>query len=400
MTASTPAGPRAQRDPVLHLAAAAVLQRGRRPDRARSRTARPAGRAARCGRLGDRARPTSATPRTRPGLTAFYRALATEADLTPAGRRFARGAMEAALTNRLTIQREFTAEPRMRTASGRTGSRGAGTAAQRDDAATEPAGPRPRQPVATAVGGQPASPATFRRTGRGSTLASASAERATWILDRIAPSARALHPTGPRMPTECVTLFANSFASMEFSAIYQVPSYTQWLLSTDMRPHYAHYAQQLQLLGWHDHRDRWSLKSPAHLFWVDELVESLPEARLVMLHRDPVEVVASFCSLAATLAGANARAVDRTALGFFWVGTWAGGVTRAERARTLVHPDRLHDLRYADLVADPVAAVRRHLRGLRPAVHRGVRRRHQRSTSCSPPSTVAACTATPLPTSD
>ena len=34
-------------------------------------------------------------------------------------------------------------------------------------------------------------------------------------------------------------------------------------------------------------------------------------------------------------------------------------MTRAEQARTRVQPDRLHDLRYVDLVADPVAAVRR-----------------------------------------
>lgn len=90
-------------------------------------------------------------------------------------------------------------------------------------------------------------------------------------MDRIAPAARALHPTGPRLPTECVALFANSFASPEYGVIYQIPSYVRWALATDMRPHYAYYAQQLQLLARHDQRDRWALKSPAHLFWIDEL---------------------------------------------------------------------------------------------------------------------------------
>ena len=126
-----------------------------------------------------------------------------------------------------------------------------------------------------------------------------------------------------------------------------------------MRPHYAYYVQQLQLLGWHDRRERWSLKSPAHLFWVEELVEALPESRLVMLHRDPDQVVASFCSLTTTLAGTNARTVDRTALGAFWVETWADGVTRPEQARTGSSPIGYFDLRYADLVADRSTAVRR-----------------------------------------
>ena len=292
------------------------------------------------------------------GLTAFSRALVTEADLTPAGRRFAGGAIEAALTNRLWIQREFTAEPRMPTrpvgpALVVLGLPRSGTTLLQNLLALDPANRSLRQWEAS----RPAPAPTVGAEEHDPRVRSA--ERATWLLDRIAPSARALHPTGPRMPTECVTLFANSFASLEVTAIYQVPSYARWLLATDMRPHYSYYAQQLSLLSWHDHRERWSLKSPAHLFWVDELVEALPEARLVMLHRDPAEVIASFCSLAATLTGTSARTVDRAALGAFWVDTWAEGLARAERARDRVQPNRWHDLRYADLVADPTAAVRR-----------------------------------------
>ena len=50
-------------------------------------------------------------PAYRPALDALHAALWAEADLTAAGRRFARGAMVGALSNRLTIQRELSTEP-------------------------------------------------------------------------------------------------------------------------------------------------------------------------------------------------------------------------------------------------------------------------------------------------
>ena len=295
-------------------------------------------------------------PAYRPALEALHAAFGAEADLTAAGRRFARGAMVGALTNRLTIQRELSAEPDIaRRAVGPAivvlGLPRSGTTLLQNLLALDPANRSLRQWEAS-------TPAPPPLVGAESTDPRVRAsERVTWLLDHIAPAARVLHPTGPRLPTECVTLFANSFASLELSAIYQVPSYTDWVLSADMRPHYAYYATQLRLLAWHDHRERWSLKSPAHLFWVDELVQALPEARIVALHRNPAEVLGSFCSLASVMAATNARVVDRDAIGTFWVKTWAGGVARAEQARRGPAGSRVRDLRYADLVADPVGAV-------------------------------------------
>jgi acyl dehydratase len=288
-----------------------------------------------------------------PGLWAFLAALHSEARLSPAGRVFARGAIVAALVNRLLIQRTLAAEPEItRRAVGPAivvlGLPRSGTTLLQHLLSLDPANRSLRQweaarPAPPPAAGAEASDPRVR-----------AAERATRLLDRIAPAARTLHPTGPRLPCECVTLFANSFASLEFSTIYQVPGYTSWCLATDMQPHYAYYATQLQLLGWHDSRERWALKSPAHLFWVDELVRVLPQATIVQVHRDPTQVLGSFCSLAAVLAASNASHVDREAIGRFWLRTWVDGVQRARRAGS---DASVHDVRYLDLTADPVGCV-------------------------------------------
>ena len=140
-----------------------------------------------------------------------------------------------------------------------------------------------------------------------------------------------------------------------------------------MAEHYRYFRQQLQVLQWRDRRERWLLKSPAHLFWVDELLAALPGARLIQTHRDPLQVLASFCSLSAVLCGIGSDHVDPPALGALWAPTWADGLERAAAARA-AHPDTpVVDVAYPDLVADPLATVRADLRRIGSGAQRGGR---------------------------
>jgi hypothetical protein len=183
------------------------------------------------------------------------------------------------------------------------------------------------------------------------------AERGIKLLDYLAPDARALHPVAAREPTECVTLFTNSLASLELATQNQVPTYLDWCLRADMAPHYRFYQRQLKLLAAHERRPRWLLKSPAHLFWIDELLEALPGARIIATHRDPLEVLGSFCSLSAVLCGIGSDEVDLPRIGSTWAPAWAGGLSRAAAARTRWPADRFVDVRYPELVADPLRVV-------------------------------------------
>ena len=203
------------------------------------------------------------------------------------------------------------------------------------------------------------SPAPPPRPGDDDDPRIAASERGMKLLDYLAPDARALHPVAPTLPTECVTLFSNSCASLELATINYIPSYLRFCLETDMAPHYDYFRRQLLTLQWHDPRERWLLKSPAHLFWVGELLDALPGARVVQTHRDPLDVLASFCSLSAVLCGIGSDHVDQRALGELWAPVWAEGLERTRAVRAARPDDQFLDVDYPDLVGDPLGTVRR-----------------------------------------
>ena len=292
----------------------------------------------------------------RAGLEAFLAALRSEAALTPAGRRFARGTIVSALSNRMAVEQAVAADAAIvRRPVGPAmvvvGLPRSGTTLLQHLLSLDPDNRSLLQwEAARPVPPPGADPVADARRIR-------DAERGTWLGDRLTPHARVLHPTGPRLPTECVSLFTNSFASLELAVLYHVPAYTRRCLQTDMRPHYAFYARQLQVLARHEHRPRWALKSPAHLFWIDQLTTALPESRVVALRRDPIDVLSSFCRLVTVLSSVTRRRAMPLEVGALWSWVWAEGVRRAAEAGSRLPGDRWAEVQYDDLVADPVGTV-------------------------------------------
>lgn len=85
---------------------------------------------------------------------------------------------------------------------------------------------------------------------------------------------------------------------------------------------FEHYRSILKLLTWQcqDRRGKdftWMLKCPFHLPYIDELYASFPGATVVWTHRDPVDCIASACSLYETLMRMSMEeySIDKEALG-------------------------------------------------------------------------------------
>ena len=78
-----------------------------------------------------------------------------------------------------------------------------------------------------------------------------------------------------------------------------VPSYARWLEGRDYVPAYRLLARLLRVLTWQQAGRRWVLKTPEHLEHLDALLEVFPGATVVWTHRDPLETMASFCSMVA-----------------------------------------------------------------------------------------------------
>jgi hypothetical protein len=170
---------------------------------------------------------------------------------------------------------------------------------------------------------------------------------------------RAHVPTGTHAPMECLELMALDFKSHIFQAFAQIPSYSAWLVEkADLTSTYAYQRRVMKLLCWGEPTRPWRLKSPSHVLWLDDLNRVFPDARFVMTHRDPTDVILSVADLYADIIGGFTDHIDREYLGQLNVEHWSLGMQRAMRFRDGGADDRFYDIDFRAMQADPINEVR------------------------------------------
>jgi hypothetical protein len=179
------------------------------------------------------------------------------------------------------------------------------------------------------------------------------------VMDEMVPAFTAMHENRGHLPTECIFAFAHQFSSDQFTGLYNVPSYTIGRSGIDQTPIYEWHRRMLQTLQWGAPTERWVLKAPSHLSSLPLVFSTYPDARVVITHRDPLRVVGALADQMATLHWMHADDVAHPDLGeFLCKGLELQMVAvTAERDRGELPGDQIDDVRYADLVADPVAVV-------------------------------------------
>lgn len=177
------------------------------------------------------------------------------------------------------------------------------------------------------------------------------------MLSQLNPKLDAVHREEAGEATECLSVLGQDFKSLLWEAVANVPSYGKWLDDADHRSAYEHHRRVLQVLQSGGVRGRWTLKSPHHAIALDALTAVYPDARLVLLHRDPVVLAASVCSLISTLSGTFTDADHSAYIAARWTGILETCIDRIGSFRD-AHPEHpILDVQYADLVRDPVATV-------------------------------------------
>jgi hypothetical protein len=184
-------------------------------------------------------------------------------------------------------------------------------------------------------------------------------EACLWWFRRLAPRADLVYPMRAMTPHECVAIQSYTFLSEEFVSTCRIPTYETFLRSSDLTPVYGWEKRFLQYLQLGSPPRRWVLKSPDHVYGLEALLSVFPDAILVQTHRNPIEVLKSSADLTEVLQGLYGRPGD-------------AGETLARETRTLAenterfiqfrerHPelaDRIVDIRYSELVAEPLKAV-------------------------------------------
>ena len=192
------------------------------------------------------------------------------------------------------------------------------------------------------------------------------AEFCLWWFRRLAPQADAVYPMRARTPHECVAIHSYTFLSEEFISTCRIPTYEAFLHGADLTPAYAWERRFLQHLQLDCPTRRWILKSPDHVNGLAALFSVFPDASIIQTHRNPVEVLESSTVLTRVLRGLYGPRGD---YGEIWA---REAKSLAERMDRFIqfrdrHPElaeRFVDVKYSELVANPLATVRRIYRQL------------------------------------
>ena len=178
------------------------------------------------------------------------------------------------------------------------------------------------------------------------------------MLEMLNPAISAIHHESAADPTECIAVMGQAFQSISWEAVANVPTYGAWWRAADSAPAYDYHRLVLQVLQSGGVRGRWTLKSPHHAMDLDALVATYPDARLVLLHRDPVALVGSVCSLIRTMSSTFSDADHRAYIAAHWTDTLEEMVRQIDDFRTRRPEHPIVDVAYADLARDPLGTLR------------------------------------------
>lgn len=172
------------------------------------------------------------------------------------------------------------------------------------------------------------------------------------------PEFSKMHDVRADGPEECVLLMAHDFCDVQMGIEPMMEPYQTWFRQQDFRRMYRYYADLLRMLDWQRPGERWLLKSPAHLWAIDVLLEMFPDACILQTHRDPLEILPSYCSMIGSLMELR-ETFDPKELGPAVLEFLARMLERGLEARDRSAPERFCDVDYRDFVSAPLETAER-----------------------------------------
>jgi Sulfotransferase family len=296
-------------------------------------------------------------PAFREGLGVLVETYETTARLSPAGRKRTRRRLVQLLATRLRVEAAWKRHPEVRDIAIRrpvylTGLPRTGTSALFNLLAADPR----HRPLLLWEG---LFPDPLEDLPPGAPDPRREALRKLNERDRAKnPEFDKIHYVTVDMPEECVLLQAHTFCDAQMGIEPLMEPYGGWFQRQDLHAPYRYYADLLRLLQWQRPGERWLLKSPAHLWALDVLVELFPDVCLLWTHRSPLEMLGSYCSMMAMLMGIR-ESFDPKELGGTVLEYLARSLERGLAARDRIDAGRFFDVDYRAFVADPLGAARR-----------------------------------------
>lgn len=179
-------------------------------------------------------------------------------------------------------------------------------------------------------------------------------------LFQLIPDFKKKHHMEVNSPQECLGINALDATSFQTTAQVYIPSYMHW---------FNNESDQLQTMRFHKRflqylasggtaADRWLLKSPVHLFRLEEIFAVYPDARIIMTHRHPTKVVPSASSLIASVRSLYSNQEDIKRTGAEQSKLWSDYFNRFLDARKKLNKeDQILDLKFEDFVKNQLGVV-------------------------------------------
>ncbi len=205
-----------------------------------------------------------------------------------------------------------------------------------------------RTPIATDV----IHPVVPDGASAGDVTAMTECEQELWA--DVQPEFASLHELRSDLPVECITMCAPSFAGNHWPML--LADLGDW--APDLAADLAWHTTILKTVQHGREPKRWLLKTPGYLMMMDELLTAYPDACVVMTHRDPAKTMPSTVSTVAMIQWLRTDHVPVDVVAPLVGALFSDALATVGRRRldgSLVAP--FGDVRFTDLMADPVAVV-------------------------------------------
>jgi Sulfotransferase family len=205
-----------------------------------------------------------------------------------------------------------------------------------------------RTPVATEV----LHPVVPPGTTASQRTAMTEAEQELWA--DVQPEFAAMHELRSDLPVECITICAPSFAGNHWTMV--LSELGDW--APDVQADLAFHKALLQTVQHGGPSRQWLLKTPGYLFMLDDLLAAYPDASVIVSHRDPAKTMPSTVSTTAMVQWLRTDDVPvgllAELIGAVFTDALNSLATRRDDGSL---PGTYGDVRFPDLMADPVAAI-------------------------------------------
>jgi hypothetical protein len=179
--------------------------------------------------------------------------------------------------------------------------------------------------------------------------------RAVEARQRALKMDQSQHIYDPDGPEEDFVMLAPLDMKGYHGAFPMPDDYIDWWTAADFTSFFSYHHRVLKLLQSHCPPNLWLLKSPVHLFRLDEIAAEYPDATFIWTHRDPAKVIPSVSSLQFRLNSERCEpeSLEKGEYGPRFLRFWTEGVARGLEARARIGEDRFVDVWNDDVASHP-----------------------------------------------